>query len=174
MTSEFELGYIVALLEGEGCFMLINNSSASIRLTMTDRDTVERAALIMNVNYNKIATRYTKNEKHNTQYAFGVYGREAMRWMRIVRPYMSERRGNKIDQIINTIIIRKPFYELGEDFCPRAGHSIEYPWEYRTNGSDGGRICKRCEGSKIKRPVIIPDNPDPNYVFVNPFLKKSS
>src|SRR5882762_4958899 len=44
-----QLAWLAGLLEGEGCFSLANKGghSINIQLSMTDRDTVERAAAVM-------------------------------------------------------------------------------------------------------------------------------
>lgn len=166
MTSEFELGYIVALLEGEGCFAL-DKGSPLITIQMMDSDTVSKAALIMDV-IGRIRMVEARGLGREVTYKFSIYGREAIKWMRIVLPYMSNRRSTKINEIINTVISNKPYYELGEDYCKK-GHSIKHAWEYYINYNTGTRQCSRCAGRRIH--ADIPSNLDPNYVFTNPFEK---
>lgn len=170
MTTEATIGYIAGLLEGEGSFGFVSEASSTIYLKMTDYDVVLKAASIMGVNPNKIRLAQ-KVLDHKQGYEFRLFGRDAIKWMRIIRPFMGERRGAKINEIVNTILSKKPFYELGDDFCPKAGHSIKHSWEYNIQ-LDGSRQCRRCHGNKIRPPF----NPQYklNHIFINPFVGKLS
>ena len=119
MTSEAEIGYIAGLWEGEGYFTLVDGSAPRIRLAMTDYDVLVKAAVIMSIDVIKIRVVRKSGPKLKTLYAFDLNGRDAIKWMRIIRPHMGIRRGAKIDEIIDIIISHKPYYELGNDFCPK-------------------------------------------------------
>ena len=113
MTSEFELGWIVALLDGEGSF-LEKSYSPAIDISMIDYDTVFKAALILGMSPHRIRIVKKYESHHKQQYNFRLHGKNALRWMRILRPYMSERRGAKIDEIINIVITHRPNLETKE------------------------------------------------------------
>lgn len=163
MTSEAEIGYIAGLLEGEGSFSIKGRSSPYISFCMTDEDTVIKACNIMNVRLSKIGKRIDKRPNTKPTYYIAIYGRDAMKWMRMIRPYMSIRRGIKIDEVINIVIKYKPYIELGSDYCATYGHSIKYDWEWYFD-NNGVKKCKRCVRSPIKPPIESGGLP-----FINPF-----
>jgi hypothetical protein len=163
--SEIEVAYISGLLEGEGTF-LRKGFCPIIQIGMTDLDVIEEAAKIINIGHRKIFIEDDKRPNHKLKYAFCLAGRDALKWMKLVRPHMRSRRGKEIDEIIENISNNRPHYELGSDFCKR-GHSIKNYWEY-FHQIDGGRRCKKCVGVRIKVPIIISSN---NELFINPFKK---
>jgi hypothetical protein len=170
--TEIEIAYIAALLEGEGTF-LRKGFCPIIQLGMTDLDVIEKAARIINIRDRKIHASDDKRPNHKIKHVICVAGRDAMKWMKLIRPHMCSRRGMEIDGIINAIAIARPFYELGSNFCKR-GHSIKNPWEYFQH-SDGGRRCKRCMGVIPKlsvRFIPIDKNFTRNHPGYNPFTRK--
>ncbi len=168
--TEIEVAYIAGLLEGEGTF-LRKGFCPIIQIGMTDLDVIEEAAKVINIGNRKIYIENDKRPNHKLKYAFCLAGRDALKWMKLIRPYMRSRRGKEIDEIIEDMLSGRPHYELGKNFCKR-GHSIKYPHEYFQH-TDGARRCKKCMRVKVKYPIIIPDNTNPNYIFVNPFEKAS-
>ena len=166
MVSTFDLGWLVGILEGEGCF-LIQNNSPRIQLKMTDYDVVIKAALIMNLSSSRVREKDMKDSGRKQAYTFSLSGTEAIKWMKLIRPYMCARRGAKIDEIVNIMSVSRPNIELGKDFCEKGGHSIKYPWEYYINSTNGGRTCKRCLGVKIRPPIELN-----GLKLVNPFNKE--
>lgn len=169
MITELEIAWLAGLLEGEGCFDIQGDASPHIKLSMVDEDIVYKAAEIIGTNRIAMA----KNgwlKHHKSVFHLNINGYLAMKIMRLIRPYMGERRGSKIDVIINTVLLHRPNIELGPDFCELKGHSIKHPWEFHYQTS-GAKRCSRCAGYKIK--PQIETNSDPNYVFVNPFSKAS-
>lgn len=169
--TEIEVAYISGLLEGEGTF-LRKGYCPIIQLGMTDKDVIEKASIIINIGDRRIYIQEDKRPKYKTKYIICLAGRDALKWMKLIRPYMCSRRGKELDQIIEDIIKNRPHYELGKDYCTR-GHSIRYEGEY-FNQFDGGRRCKICAGVKPKR-IKYPNeiNQDPNYKFINPFEARS-
>jgi hypothetical protein len=170
MTTDFELGFntgfMVAILDGEGCFQLIKGSSPEIRLGSTDLDIVVRTCNIIGHNLLRIGSRVLPSKK--IYHYISVGGRDALKLMRLVYPYMCERRKNKIDEIISVVLERRPFFELGPDFCAMKGHSIKYHWEYSIN-TTGNKQCRRCNGQKIRPPIV-----KTGIKAVNPFERKEA
>lgn len=93
--TETELAWLAGLLEGEGCFSY--HCSPTIQIGMTDRDVVECVAHL----FDKEVTgpyKYKGNKK--PVYYAKLFGGPAADMMRLVRPYMGERRAGKIDEIL--------------------------------------------------------------------------
>ncbi len=107
MLSEFDFGWIVALLDGEGSFG-VRNYSPHIDISMIDYDTVFKAASILGIPPHRIRRVKKYASHHKQQYNFRLFGEKALRWMRVIRPHMSERRGDKIDEIINVVVSHRP------------------------------------------------------------------
>ncbi len=104
--KDTDLAWLAGLLEGEGCFYLGWRKTrkgearpvATIVLTMTDKDVVQRAADLMETTIfggktrgNQIKAPWTCSVTRNN---------ETNRISRLLRPYMGERRQAKIDQIL--------------------------------------------------------------------------
>lgn len=115
MPSETEIAWLAGLLEGEGCFLYSKEASGRGRIRvvvrMTDRDVVERAAALMGgpgtvtafdprSPGGKRVSEYANPETWQTLYIFRAGSAHAERVMRMVRPYMGERRGAKIDELL--------------------------------------------------------------------------
>ena len=77
-------------------------SSAFIRMSlgMTDKDIVERVALIMDGRKVRHEYRNKKNPNHKDMYWMQLQGAAAYRWTMHMKPYLGERRKHKIDWIM--------------------------------------------------------------------------
>lgn len=104
-----DVAWLAGLLEGEGCFYLDRNGSyayPAVALKMTDRDIVERAALMVPGPRKAEGLGATVNPAKPSQagakglWRWQVRGTKAVEVMRTVRPYMGERRGAKMDELI--------------------------------------------------------------------------
>lgn len=105
MTRDQELAWLAGLLEGEGSFSRIQErkSAVVIYLGMCDEDVVRRArdVVIGLVGEPLTVTRTrAKRANHNDQFRFRVYSDRARQLMELLRPFMGERRGQKIDQLL--------------------------------------------------------------------------
>lgn len=116
MPSETEIAWLAGLLEGEGSFLIQRRgnwrSQIWVSIQMSDKDVIERALQVF-PSTNKLSYRDRTKQKGDP----GV-GRDFRRWsgaystkwagyqaeelMRLVRPYMGERRGAKIDELLAT------------------------------------------------------------------------
>lgn len=97
------LYWIAGLLEGEGCFYYnpkrrSKGSYMWIKLAMTDKDVIERAASIMNCNIQGPYTRV--GTTHKPVYVATLYGRYAVAWMMTLYTLMGERRKETIKEIL--------------------------------------------------------------------------
>jgi hypothetical protein len=95
------LYWLAGLLEGEGTFMRPAPSSPRspiLRLAMTDRDVVERAAVIWQ---RAVCVDDDRPEAHfKPVFITTVRGAPAVEWMRSLYPVMSEQRRRQIDAAI--------------------------------------------------------------------------
>lgn len=112
LKSEFDLGWIVGLLEGEGSFLLQGYRSGgpkvtpSIQLAMTDLDVVARAGEFLGGNQEdpkivRPAGRRTNGEAYKTIYRWRVSGHRAAEVMEQILPHMGERRSARIREILD-------------------------------------------------------------------------
>lgn len=97
-----DIMWLAGLLEGEGCFYIQNKSDRpyqqhSLRLSMSDKDIVERAAEIMGCNVHG----HTKLKSGKTMYRAIVYGPQAAGWMMTLYPLMGQRRQKKIREVLS-------------------------------------------------------------------------
>lgn len=103
--NDFDFGWVIGLLEGEGCFNA-EKTSARISLEMTDKDVIDRFCNLVNAK-NKIYTRTRSTRK--TIHRICMYGEEARQLMRLFEPHMSARRMEKIHSILSVQVnARKP------------------------------------------------------------------
>lgn len=116
MISEFELGWLVGLLEGEGSFYCDDAKGQVQRvvaLAMTDRDIVTK--------YKELVERitdhtYTMSEEHRDSnqaiYRIRVRGQKAIILMQLIVSYMGKRRRERVWQCINGYKVPKITLDL--------------------------------------------------------------
>lgn len=102
MTSE-ECAWAAGLLEGEGCFDLNNPSRQrcypKIRMETTDPDVAYRLREVLSCG--TIFPRKSRNTRHKNTVVFQITrSAAAADTMRALRPWMGQRRGAKIDEIL--------------------------------------------------------------------------
>lgn len=90
--STGELIWLAGLLEGEGAFDVSKGKYPRVRLAMTDRDTVTRAAELMGVPVRLSLHRSPTSPLWHAE----TTGVNAARVMRMVLPYMGTRRSQQI------------------------------------------------------------------------------
>lgn len=117
--SDYELGWLVGILEGEGYFAYVNRGHR-VNLQMTDEDAVNSAAIIINKIIGKevkITHRMPRNSKHQESYQIVVGGESARILMKTIVPFMHGRRRSRIWQSLNnyTAPKQKTLKELGID-----------------------------------------------------------
>ncbi len=107
--TDLELGWLAGILEGEGCFDYQSSNSARIRVAMTDEDTVLRTLVLcqkVTGRAHKIKCYQPKGAAPKRQewqlaYAVAIYGKDAIKVMRLIVHLMSARRRQRIWQVIN-------------------------------------------------------------------------
>lgn len=108
--SDIDAAWLAGLLEGEGYFQITkprhhHPSQVVIRLSMTDRDVVEKAAkLLNNVPINEKA----KTTERKTIYAISLSKRdEVEKILHQILPFMGDRRSQKINECLEVISERR-------------------------------------------------------------------
>ena len=104
MTHD-DVVWLAGLLEGEGYFGIQDTGkrgfgTATVKLNMTDRDVVERAASIMS-SPSVYRMSHPSHPSWKDTYNCYAVGEQAVRIMQAVLPYMGERRTDKIHDVID-------------------------------------------------------------------------
>lgn len=131
-----DLHWLAGILEGEGCFSTFDGR-INITLGMTDRDVVDRAAVMMRPR----SVNELSREPHQTLYRFGIHGERALAWMLLLCPRMGKRRQAKIDEII-TLYCERQGHNRDRTRCKR-GHSLT-DLNSRIDPTTGSRVCCEC------------------------------
>lgn len=97
-----DLIWLAGLLEGEGAFDAQRGKYARIRLAMTDRDVVQRAATLMGTS-NRLSLHPAPAKP--TWHA-EVQGARAVDLMRLLLPFMGARRSAKIAEVLAVVEFR--------------------------------------------------------------------
>ncbi len=92
--SDFNLGWLAGVLEGEGTFIFQvtekNNAHLNIAVYMTDADIIKRIAQLMGGNFGEVKT--LRKAHHKKMFYTKVTGPHAAHIMEYVLPFMGERR----------------------------------------------------------------------------------
>lgn len=169
MSKDFDIAWLAGLLEGEGCFFLSGRAAPRVSLLMKDEDIVLRAAKVMNASTSVREKIDNRSPNYSNTFQLSISGLEAFTVMKLIRPYMGERRGAKIDMIMNTVMKYRPNIECGRLYCSKM-HSIKNENEYFID-INGTKRCKRCYRMKIR---LLKDKFDPKIKVTNPFLKRDA
>ena len=93
--NEFDFGWLCGLIEGDGCFT--NTNSPRIVIGMTDHDTVKRAAELME---GRLLGPYQPGGNRKPVWKAMIGSWQALSLMIMVKPHMSARRQQKINEIL--------------------------------------------------------------------------
>lgn len=99
-----DLYWIAGLIEGEGSFVIHNHltgtKSFQFTMGMTDKDTINKASRILKGNPNGYFEGTRNSPTHKRIYRIKMSGVQAIGWMMTLYPLMSQRRQEKIKEII--------------------------------------------------------------------------
>lgn len=107
--SDFELGWLCGLLEGEGYFGF-GSRTRVVEITMTDEDAVNRAAVLFEKITGKefsVITRKEVRSNRKQPYRLLASGDQAIVIMRLIVKHMSVRRRKRIWQSLNGFTPKK-------------------------------------------------------------------
>jgi hypothetical protein len=100
MKTVRELAWLAGLLEGEASFML-RNGNAKISVQMTDRDVMERVAVLLDTKVGDYVRKPKGKASYLPVFHISVHGIRAIGWMMTLYDLMGERRRAKILEILN-------------------------------------------------------------------------
>jgi hypothetical protein len=133
-VRQIDVIWLAGLLEGEGCFNIRpdKNNQVRVSIEMTDRDIIERAAKLFGSNVSQRAPRvlgtcnlcgqsaqdctvaqgYNETLKEveryfnvtKRSYQTAIYGDRARNLMRLVYPFMGQRRAAKIEECLGSLV----------------------------------------------------------------------
>lgn len=89
--------WLAAWLEGEGWFGL-SNKGISLQATSTDLDIIKRVQALIDAP--RIYEKRKQQDHHQQAYTVRVGGDKAEAVMRAILPYMGERRGARIEELL--------------------------------------------------------------------------
>ncbi len=92
MIKITDIAWLGGLLEGEGYFCLVHGKYPSIKVAMTDEDTIIRARNIWKSN--------TKIYHYKNLWRTEVNGAIAVGWMMTLYPFLGKRRREKVTKVI--------------------------------------------------------------------------
>lgn len=96
--DKFTLGWIVGIIEGEGCLARNNTEDILITVHMTDKDVIAKLASLFNRPY------YTRKRKFNERlkdvYTFSLFGCIAVNLLKLIKPYLGVRRQCRADELL--------------------------------------------------------------------------
>ncbi|KKL70718.1 hypothetical protein LCGC14_2102090 [marine sediment metagenome] len=92
MIKLTEIAWLAGLLEGEGYFALYKKKYPVIRVTMTDEDTIIKAANIWKAN--------TEVYHYKNLWRTEITGALAIQWMMTLFPYLGERRREAVTEVV--------------------------------------------------------------------------
>lgn len=103
LHDKFDVVWLAGLLEGEGTFDLHRGKYPRVRVAMTDRDVVGRAATLIGARVRLSL----KPAPYKASWHAEVSGEKAAEVMRAVLPYMGSRRSAKIAAILGATALGK-------------------------------------------------------------------
>lgn len=97
MIETKDIYWLAGLLEGEACFGLTGGTTPRIQISMTDKDVIQRAALLLGT-----PTVFLHGGKlqRQQQYGCAVNGVRAAGWMMTLYSLMGERRQERIRHVL--------------------------------------------------------------------------
>lgn len=110
-----DVQWLAGVFEGDGTFCISDNRPRMV-LQMTDEDVIARAAKIMGSNVWSGAKQITGRKK---VYICGAAGLTAVEWMRIVRPYMGQRRQGQIVASVQKWLEKRAYNKADRDWWTR-------------------------------------------------------
>lgn len=103
-----DIAWLAGLLEGEGSFMVWKNHKPkktyfypTISVNMTDKDIIDRVANLFGTQSYVFKKAYGVSKKPSWRAM--VRGKNAVAWMKLLLPYMGERRAEKINEILESL-----------------------------------------------------------------------
>lgn len=93
-----EFSWFVGLFEGEGCYFY-DNQKGVIEISMTDEDTIARAAKFLDVSYKSIKVKENRKPIWKIRARGGLTRGKYYELMSKMMPYLSKRRQENIKKV---------------------------------------------------------------------------
>ena len=128
--TDIEAAWLAGLLEGEGYFQITkprhhHPTQIVIRLSMTDKDVVEKAAKLLN---NVPINEKSKTTERKTIYAISLTKRDEVEKVLLqILPYMGSRRTQRINECLKVIQERR--LVLSETRKEQQSKAAKIRWE---------------------------------------------
>jgi len=119
MISSCDLGWIVGIIEGEGCIIFQHGPVIEVR--MTDKDIIEKLHRLVKYSIMYSYDGYLRSDK--TVYIFTLAGNPAVQWLMTIVSLLGVRRRSKAIEVIN--LWKSMPYKVDWRFLPqfcRRGH----------------------------------------------------
>lgn len=103
-VTDFELGWLIGILEGEGTFIYNPKATHRVTVSMGDEDTINKVVDIMSRligDYVAKGELTPKKAEYSVMYTANVTGERARTLMKFVVKHMSNRRRTRIWQALN-------------------------------------------------------------------------
>lgn len=153
-----EIAWAAGLFEGEGSFNSYprrNKQGVQIRLSMSDKDVVERFARIVGVGAVHLrihaSTETRDRSRYKPMYEWYVYeAAEISRVTELLMPWLGERRRARAEELRKVALGVQP-HNGKKTHCPQ-GHPYEGEnlwFEHRANGVIA-RVCRTCKNNKSR------------------------
>lgn len=106
MATELEIAWLAGILEGEGCFTNSfqngnDYSTPRLQLSMTDKDVVEKAAVLLQ---SKVTSTDWRTKGDKAVFRTTLARRDDLKMiLENIYPHMGQRRQNKIDELLQVL-----------------------------------------------------------------------
>src|SRR5215472_11663709 len=97
---EIDIAWLAGYLEGEGCFSSHYTCYCELQVSSTDKDVIDKVAGLIGAPVHTHKKRLL-NPHWKQQWITRLGGRRAVEIMKIILPYMGERRRLKMEELIN-------------------------------------------------------------------------
>jgi hypothetical protein len=108
--SDFDFGWLVGVIEGEGCFGVQTNHQRkrgktygpyiTFQISMKDRDVVERVATMFDPPLRMHSPKTKRDERHSDMYSLNLLGSAARQLAHAVKDHLGERRRERVEECL--------------------------------------------------------------------------
>lgn len=155
MTSKEELIWLAGIIEGEGCIHIEKlkgyrkTGSIQLKVTMTDRDIVERVA---NLFGSDVSSRKGAKAHYKQEYTTRVWGEKAVSLIADIFEYLGIRRKQKAIEALNVFSKTWPGDRLLPPSICKHGHAILETSDLYV--SKDKTWCKKCKLRKTAQDSV--------------------
>jgi len=98
--TDFELGWLIGIIEGEGTIFVERYGYPRIKVSMTDKDTIIKVASLLQSSMVKDDWHKRHYPQKQIQWKTSISGVKAAKWIRLIYPFMSKRRQKQIEKAL--------------------------------------------------------------------------